>query len=94
MRVDAMIVASVAIAIEIAEIATEIADAIVTAIEAEIANARSQFPRMMSCYQLAASWIFSKTTPLSVPAVIYPAQMMSMYHFIKFADMAYAKVML
>jgi hypothetical protein len=54
MRVDVMIVASVAIAIEIAEIATEIADAIVTAIEAEIANAKSQFLRMMSCYQLVA----------------------------------------
>jgi hypothetical protein len=57
-----MIVASVAIAIEIEaieieEIAIEeivIADVIVTAIEAEIANAKSQFLRMMSCYQLAA----------------------------------------
>jgi hypothetical protein len=55
-----MIVASVAIGIEIEEIAIEaiaieeIADAIVTAIVAEIANVRSQFLRMMSCYQLAA----------------------------------------
>jgi hypothetical protein len=64
-RADAMIVASVAIVIEIEEIEIEeiaieaiaieeIADAIVTAIVAEIANVRSQFLRMMSCYQLAA----------------------------------------
>jgi hypothetical protein len=57
-----MIVASVAIAIEIEAIEIEeieieeivIADVIVTAIVAEIANVRSQFLRMMSCYQLAA----------------------------------------